>query len=271
MVGLTFTRLEGVRHGDNFRARRTGARIEATNASGNTPVVFIHGLWLLPVARPTGRTSSSRLVYAPLTPDWQGRRSGNGRRGAGEPGRPRQEDAESRLPTTGRRDRQARAKARRGWGTRPADCSPRCSPAVGSRQPRLPSTRVCFAASCAAPLHAQGEWTLLLNPRNRGRAIPRSFDQFKYGWTNALDENESAPLRHLRGRVGSPWPRWPIPPQPVDRVEGRHEEPRSGARCLISRGEGPGSLGDRQRHLQAAEAQPGRHRDQEDAQPRQTR
>ena len=56
---------------------------------------------------------------------------------------------------------------------------------------------------------------------------------------------------------------------PLDRVEGRHEEPRSGPAADPRRGEGShGSLGDRQRCLQAAEAQPERHRDQEDARPR---
>jgi non-heme chloroperoxidase len=35
---------------------------------------------------------------------------------------------------------------------------------------------------------------VLRNPLNRGRAITLSFDQFKYGWANALDEKEA---RHL--------------------------------------------------------------------------
>ena len=29
-------------------SQRESSEIEAANASGNTPVVFIHGLWLLP-------------------------------------------------------------------------------------------------------------------------------------------------------------------------------------------------------------------------------
>jgi non-heme chloroperoxidase len=35
---------------------------------------------------------------------------------------------------------------------------------------------------------------VLRNPLNRGRAITLSFDQFEYGWANALDEKEA---RHL--------------------------------------------------------------------------
>jgi hypothetical protein len=41
-------------------SERENREIEAANASGNTPVVFIHGLWLLPSSRADGRTSSSR-------------------------------------------------------------------------------------------------------------------------------------------------------------------------------------------------------------------
>ena len=33
-----------------------------------------------------------------------------------------------------------------------------------------------------------------MNPRYRGRAITLTFDQFKYGWTNALDEDEAKRL-----------------------------------------------------------------------------
>ena len=34
----------------------------------------------------------------------------------------------------------------------------------------------------------------MVNPRTRGRAITLTFDQFKYGWTNALDEEEAKEL-----------------------------------------------------------------------------
>ena len=35
---------------------------------------------------------------------------------------------------------------------------------------------------------------VLSNPANRGRAIALTFDQFKYGWANALDEDEARQL-----------------------------------------------------------------------------
>jgi hypothetical protein len=44
---------------------------------------------------------------------------------------------------------------------------------------------------------------LLLNPRYRGRAITLTFDQFKYGWTNALDEDEAKDLYDTYPVAGS--------------------------------------------------------------------
>ena len=37
-----------------------------------------------------------------------------------------------------------------------------------------------------------GVGPFLLNPLTRGRAITLTFDQFKYGWTNALDDEKEA-------------------------------------------------------------------------------
>ena len=39
-------------------SERESREIEAANASRTTPVVFIHGLWLLPSSWTTGPTSS---------------------------------------------------------------------------------------------------------------------------------------------------------------------------------------------------------------------
>src|SRR5215472_11092565 len=46
--------------------------IEAANASGNAPVVFIHGLWLLPSSWASWADFFKQAGYAPLTPDWPG-------------------------------------------------------------------------------------------------------------------------------------------------------------------------------------------------------
>src|SRR5437763_393696 len=51
-------------------SERENREIEAANASGSTPVVFIHGLWLLPSSWDAWADFFRQAGYAPLTPDW---------------------------------------------------------------------------------------------------------------------------------------------------------------------------------------------------------
>ena len=51
-------------------SKREGGEIEAANASGTTPVVLIHGLWLLPSSWANWADFFMQAGYAPLTPDW---------------------------------------------------------------------------------------------------------------------------------------------------------------------------------------------------------
>src|SRR5215475_3693622 len=51
-------------------SERENQEIRAANASGKTPVVFIHGLWLLPSSWANWADLFARAGYAPLTPDW---------------------------------------------------------------------------------------------------------------------------------------------------------------------------------------------------------
>src|SRR5262249_48901995 len=51
-------------------SEREHREIEAANASGSTPVVFIHGLWLLPSSWANWADLFKQAGYSPLTPDW---------------------------------------------------------------------------------------------------------------------------------------------------------------------------------------------------------
>src|SRR5215470_19089511 len=44
--------------------------IEAANTSGRSPVVFIHGLWVLPSSWANWADLFEDAGYAPLSPDW---------------------------------------------------------------------------------------------------------------------------------------------------------------------------------------------------------
>src|SRR4051812_45396137 len=50
----------------------TEQQIEAANASGKTPVVFVHGLWLLPSSWDRWATVFEEAGYAAVTADWPG-------------------------------------------------------------------------------------------------------------------------------------------------------------------------------------------------------
>src|SRR5947207_11164642 len=51
-------------------ARDTADQIERANATGRTPVVFIHGLWLLPSSWDRWAAVFDEAGYAPVTPGW---------------------------------------------------------------------------------------------------------------------------------------------------------------------------------------------------------
>src|SRR5258708_38400901 len=51
-------------------SERENREIKAANASGHPPVVFIHGLWLLPSSWASWAEFFQQAGYAPLTPDW---------------------------------------------------------------------------------------------------------------------------------------------------------------------------------------------------------
>src|SRR2546422_3423799 len=50
--------------------RTTGEQIERANASGLNPVVFIHGLWLLPSSWDRWAAAFEEAGYTALTPGW---------------------------------------------------------------------------------------------------------------------------------------------------------------------------------------------------------
>src|SRR3954462_12436638 len=53
-------------------SERENREIRAANATGDTPVVFVHGLWLLPSSWANWVDFFRQAGYAPLTPDWPG-------------------------------------------------------------------------------------------------------------------------------------------------------------------------------------------------------
>jgi non-heme chloroperoxidase len=168
-------------------------QIERANATTATPVVFIHGLWLLPSSWDPWATLFEEAGYVALTPDWpddpptvQGARA--------EPEILAKKTLRQVADhTTAVIDALERKPAVIGHST-------------GGLLAQMLAGRGLSAATVAIdpgvfrgvlPLPGsvlKGVGPFLLNPLTRGRAITLTYDQFKYGWANALDEKEAKQL-----------------------------------------------------------------------------
>jgi pimeloyl-ACP methyl ester carboxylesterase len=172
---------------------RETRQIDEANASERTPVVFIHGLWLLPSSWDRWAQLFEEAGYAPVTPVWP-------------------DDPET--------IEQARANpdvfAKKTLGQiadHTADVIGRLNkkPAVmghstGGLLAQMIAGRGLSAATVAIdpgpfrgvlplPISAlRSAMPVLANPLNRGRAVTLTLDQFKYGWANALGEEEAKEL-----------------------------------------------------------------------------
>src|ERR687897_1884279 len=175
---------------------REQGQIEAANASGNTPVVFVHGLWLLPSSWDNWAEFFMKAGYAPLTPDW--------------PDDPETVEEARANPEVlaGKKLGEVAdhtAEVITGLERKPAVMGH----STGGLLAQLIADRGLSAATVAidpgpfrgvlplpvSTLRVTGP--ILINPLNRGRAVTLTFDQFRYGWANALDEKEARELYEI--------------------------------------------------------------------------
>jgi len=177
-------------------------QIAQANASGRRPVVFVHGLWLLPASWDRWRERFEEAGYTTLAPGW--------------PDDPNTVDEANAHPEVmahktvgqiadhfedviGRLQRRpalvghsfggllAEILAGRGL----ADATVAISPAPFRGVLPLPIS----ALKSAAPV--------LGNPANHGRAVPLTYEQFRFAFTNAVTEGESQELYHNYAVPGS--------------------------------------------------------------------
>jgi pimeloyl-ACP methyl ester carboxylesterase len=172
---------------------REAAQIEAANASGTTPVVFIHGLWLLPSSWDNWAGFFEHAGYAPLTPDW--------------PDDPETIEEARANPDVFARKTLKQIADHTAEIIGALDKKPvLIGHSTGGLLAQMLAGRGLAAATVAIdpgvfrgvlPLPAsvlKGVGPFLLDPRTRGRAITLTFDQFKYGWANALDDEQAREL-----------------------------------------------------------------------------
>jgi pimeloyl-ACP methyl ester carboxylesterase len=172
-------------------SERERKEIEAANTSGTTPVVFIHGLWLLPSSWANWGEFFKKAGHASLMPDWP-------------------DDPETVEQARANPDVFAKKNLKQiadhtaevigGLNKKPAVMGH----STGGLLAQIIADRGLSAATVAIdPGPFRGVLPLpvstikvsapiLTNPLNRGRAVTLSFDQFRYGWTNAIESDDEA-------------------------------------------------------------------------------
>ena len=174
-------------------SERENREIEAANAAGNTPVVFIHGLWLLPSSWANWADFFEQAGYAPLTPDW--------------PDDPATIEEARANPDAFAKKTLTQVADHTTEIINALDKKPAVmGHSTGGLLAQMLAGRGLSVATVAIdpgpfrgvlPLPASAlkvAGPFLVNPRTRGRAITLTIDQFKYGWANALDEKEAKEL-----------------------------------------------------------------------------
>jgi pimeloyl-ACP methyl ester carboxylesterase len=172
---------------------REQRQIDQANSSGKTPVVFIHGLWLLPSSWDNFAGLFEEAGYAAVQPSWP-------------------DDPETIEVARAEPELLAKKNLKL-IADHTADVIGKLDkkPAVmghstGGLLAQLIADRGLSAATVAIdpgpfrgvlplPFSAlKSASPVLKNPANRGKAVTLTFDQFKYGWANALSDEEARQL-----------------------------------------------------------------------------
>src|SRR6266550_2253340 len=168
-------------------------QIEQANATGRTPVVFVHGLWLLPSSWNRWAAMFEEAGYPAVQPGW--------------PDDPETVDEANAHPevfahkSVGQvADRYADVLAR--LERKPA----LIGHSFGGLVVQILAGRGLGAVTVAidpAPFRGvlplpisslKSAWPVLGNPFNYERAIPLTYEQFRYGFANAVSEDEAKQL-----------------------------------------------------------------------------
>jgi len=168
-------------------------QIERANATTLTPVVFVHGLWLLPSSWDRWAEAFEAAGYTALTPGW--------------PDDPETVDEANQHPEVfahktikqvadhfddviGALDRKPAVIGHSFGGLLAQILAGRGLSAVTVAVDPAP-----FRGVLPLPVSAlKSASPVLRNPANRNRAVPLTFDQFRFAFANVVDESEAKEL-----------------------------------------------------------------------------
>src|SRR6478736_2087562 len=163
-------------------------QVEAANASGKQPVVFVHGLWLLPSSWDRWRTVFEEAGYSTLAPGWP-------------------DDPET-VAEANQNPKAFAGKSIKDVADHFDDVIRQLTtkPAIvghsfGGLLTQILAGRGLSAASVAIdpapfrgvlplPISAlRSSAPVLTNPLNYNRAVPLTYEQFRYAFANAVSED----------------------------------------------------------------------------------
>src|SRR3979411_811138 len=177
----------------NQEARTVTEQVDQANSSGRTPVIFIHGLWLLPSSWDRWAAVFDQAGYAAVSPGW-----------ADDPPTVAEATAHTEVfahKTVGQvADHYVEVIGR--LKKKPAVIGH----SFGGLLTQIVAGRGLSAASVAidpAPFRGvlplpfsalKSAAPVLGNPANRNRAVPLTYDQFRFAFANAVSEDEAKQL-----------------------------------------------------------------------------
>jgi pimeloyl-ACP methyl ester carboxylesterase len=172
---------------------RETRQIEQANASGRTPVVFIHGLWLLPSSWDNWVQLFEDAGYAAITPSWPDDPE-TVEEARANPGvfanKTLGQVADHTAEVIGRLDRKPAVMGHSTGGLLTQIIAGRGLSAASVAIDPGP-----FRGVLPLPITTlRSTLPVLRNPLNHGRAVTLTLDQFKYAWANALDDTEAKQL-----------------------------------------------------------------------------
>jgi non-heme chloroperoxidase len=167
--------------------------VKRANATGLQPVVFVHGLWLLPSSWDRWAAASEEAGYTALTPGW--------------PDDPETVEEANAKPEVFAKKTVGQVADHfeeiiRGLDRKPAIIGH----SFGGLLAQILAGRGLAAATVAIdpapfrgvlplPLSAlKSARPVLSNPANRSRAVPLTFEQFRFAFANAVSEEEAKEL-----------------------------------------------------------------------------
>ncbi len=167
--------------------------VDRANATTRTPVVFIHGLWLLPSSWDRWAPVFAEAGYAPLCPGWPDD-PGTVAEAYAEPevfaNKTVRQVAEHYAAIVGRLDRKPVVIGHSFGGLLAQILAGQGLAAVSVVIDSAP-----FRGVLPLPVSAlRSAAPVLSKPANRHRAVPLTFEQFRYAFANAVSEGEAKDL-----------------------------------------------------------------------------